>query len=137
MNLDFNFWVSSQITDFSESDLIKEFSDVQFNVIRERLFRLFQHNTLESTNGGKKQRYISSYNDFIDFFGLPYTSSSDFACLTVTNSEYIIGINIYEQPISLAYFAIDTKNRIIAIGKDADEYYTYYNLGLFYDFGRE
>lgn len=130
MKINNNFWSLRQIESFDERDLKREFSEIEYNVISERLFRLFQFSRFQNHRGESKG--IIGYDDFLDFFGLPYTSSSDFACLSVTNSEYEILPAWY-----LKYFALTESGDIIAIAKDADENYSYFNLGKYYDFGRE
>lgn len=130
MRIDNNFWFKRKLENFNESELKTEFNAIEYNVIYERLYRLFQFNRL--LNHRNETKNILSYDDFLDFFGLPYTSGSDFACLSVTNSEYEI-----LPGICLKYFALTNDGRIIAIAKDRDENYSYFDLGLYFDFGRD
>lgn len=129
MTINNNFWILREIESFNERALKQEFSEIEYNVIYERLFRLFQFSRLQNHRGESKG--IIGYDDFLDFFGLPYTSGSDFACLSVTNSEYEILPDWF-----LKYFALTETGDIIAIAKDAGENYRYFNLGKYYDFGR-
>ena len=72
------------------------------------------------------QEYFSEYTkikNVIDFFGLPYTSSSSFAALWNTNTTFTI-----EEGINLIGFAITENNILVAIGEDSEENNYLYRL---------
>jgi hypothetical protein len=93
----------------------KEWTERDFKAMKKALKNFFLFKGLQTNNGVK---ICCSYANLENLLGLPYTSSSSYAGVWVTNSEVIS--NDYPNYHYIG-FAITTGNKCVAILWDKDE----------------
>ena len=90
------------------SSMKPEWNDQETKKVDRAIRSLFSMQTLENHRGEKHKMY--TMNNIENFFGLPYTSSSSFAMLGITNTR----------------FSFDTENEFgidcFALGNDSNVY---------------
>jgi hypothetical protein len=98
-----------------------EWNDTEYKKINKAVKNLFSMKTLTDHRGNKKTLY--TMDQIEDFFGLPYTSSSSFAMISNTNTQYYVDT---ENKFNIEYFALTEDNRVILSAWDEDENEKYF-----------
>ncbi len=105
-----------------------ELSDIEIAKTENGIYRFFRHVNLFHQ---KRKMAVFSYNDLLNVFGLAYTSSSDFAMFTNTNSEIFLQTGKFSNAenaearalakYSIRHFAVSNAGEIVCICLDAQE----------------
>lgn len=105
-----------QEVQLTDNDFKKEWNDTEFTKVYKKVYRLFSGKFLTDHRGDK--RYMSSNDSIDDFFGLPYTSSSSFAMISNTNTQYYIDT---DNSFNIEYFALTNNGDVVMAVWDTDE----------------
>jgi hypothetical protein len=118
--------IFSLLQEVSESSLTmkKEWSDTDEKTVNRAIKKLFSMQTLTDHRGQKQTMYTMA--NIEDFFGLPYTSSSSFAMISNTNTEYYIDT---DNQYNIEFFALTEDNRVILSAWDKEENEKYFIIG--------
>ena len=117
-----------------KSELLKEWKEDDHD--NKQIFYLIKHNfykNLKFTAGSRPRfGYIEQFEtaqELEELFGLPYTSSSGFGALWVTNTQAEANTNQFY--LKFRAIAKDTKNNYIFIFEDKKEHFYYFNANMF------
>lgn len=106
-----------------EPKFLQEWNDLQERKAIRKFENLFQFKTLTDHNGNK--RYIKDLESLENFFGLPYTSSSNYAMISNTNTMYYVDNNkIY----NLDHVAMDINEDVYIVASDINEQEIYLKI---------
>ena len=101
-----------------------DWTDTDEKTVNKAIKKLFLMQTLTDHRGSKKTMYTMA--NIEDFFGLPYTSSSSFAMVSNTNTEYYIDM---EKQYNVEYFALTEDNKVILSAWNREENEKYFIIG--------
>ena len=93
-----------------------EWTDADEKKVNKAVKNLFSMKTLTDHRGAKHTMYTLS--DIENFFGLPYTSSSSFAMISNTNTEFHVDT---DNQYNIEYFALTDDNKVILSAWDREE----------------
>ena len=102
----------------------EEWIDTDFKNVNKALKKMFISQSLKDHHGTVKTMH--SLKDIEYFFGLPYTSSSSYAMVGNTNTQYYIDI---EENFNIELFAVTQDNKIIMEVWDNEETSKYFVIG--------
>ena len=105
----------------TDSSFKKEWTDEDEKKVNHAIKKLFIMKTLTDYRGVK--RSLNRWCDIEEFFGLPYTSSSSFAMISNTNTEYFIDT---ENQFNIEYFALTEDGKVILSAWDRKENEKYF-----------
>jgi hypothetical protein len=98
------------------SEMLQEWNDKEFQTVKEAIRKLFGMKRLIDLQG--ITRFMKDYESIELFFGLPYTSSSDFAMLSNTNTIYYLDT---ENKYNIDCFGLGKDGKVYIFCTDADE----------------
>ncbi|MBZ9622877.1 hypothetical protein G9F71_008425 [Clostridium sp. FP2] len=114
----------TNLKEIEKPEFKTEWNDTDFKNVNKALKKLFINKTLIDHRGLAQKMY--SLNDIEMFFGLPYTSSSSYAMIGNTNTQYYIDV---EEQFNIELFAVTTDNKIILEAWDNEETSKYFVIG--------
>lgn len=103
---------------------LTEWNDKQFDKVNKVLKKFFFGKTLKDHNGRQKTLYTLSQIE--DFFGLPYTSTSEYAMISNCNCESFIDNN---DTLNIEHFALSNDNHVVMVTWDRQENERYFVIG--------
>lgn len=100
----------------NNNEILQEWNDEQTTTVEQSLLKVFKNNRLIDHNG--KSYIINSLDQLEMFFGLPYTSSSQYAMLGNTNTIFYVDT---AKVFKLSYIVLTNNNNVIIVAEDNDE----------------
>ena len=114
------------LQEVTESSLTikKEWNEQDNKTVNHAIKKLFLMQVLTDHRGSKRTMYTMSSIE--DFFGLPYTSSSSYAMVSNTNTEYYIDT---DNQFNIEHFALTEDGKVILSAWDKEENEKYFIIG--------
>ena len=105
-----------ELVEVKSANILKEWNDKQQEIVSNKLMELFHNKTVYDHHN--KKYFINTLEKLELFLGLPYTSSSQYAMLGITNTLFKIDI---DNQFNLEYICMDDNNNVLMVAMDRDQ----------------